>query len=374
MTGAATLHLFKRRRSAYIWASKRNGLMSWSLTIGRIAGTAVRIHVTFLIFLVWIGFSAFRQGGTQAATENVLFMVLLFTCVVLHEFGHILMARRFGIRTPEVTLLPIGGVASLERIPEKPSQDLAVALAGPAVNVVIAILLIAAFGAKMDGPVDHIDDPALGLASRLIVTNIFLALFNMLPAFPMDGGRVLRALLSMRMGPARGTQLAARIGQGLAFLLGLIGLFGNPILLFIAIFVFLAAEGEARDSALRNAVTDLSVADAMETRFVSIPLEATLAQAVDVLLSSAQHEFPIVDGFRKPVGILVREDLIVALANVRIGLPLPEALTQLAASRVPAISVVDVDGILVGLLTRENVAEMMMIKAAQPDWVFQHRT
>ena len=365
--------------------------MSWSLTIGRIAGTAVRIHVTFLIFLVWIGFSAFRQGGTQAATENVLFMVLLFTCVVLHEFGHILMARRFGIRTPEVTLLPIGGVASLERIPEKPSQELAVALAGPAVNIVIAILLIAAFGAKMDGPVDHIDDPALGLASRLIVTNIFLALFNMLPAFPMDGGRVLRALLSMRMGPARGTQLAARIGQGLAFLLGLIGLFGNPILLFIAIFVFLAAEGEARDSALRNAVTDLSVADAMETRFVSIPLEATLAQAVDVLLSSAQHEFPIVDGFRKPVGILVREDLIVALANrsrddavsevmrvpvasVRIGLPLPEALTQLAASRVPAISVVDVDGILVGLLTRENVAEMMMIKAAQPDWVFQHRT
>ena len=213
----------------------------------------------------------------------------------------------------------------------------------------------------------------------------------MLPAFPMDGGRVLRALLSMRMGPARGTQLAARIGQGMAFLLGLIGLFGNPILLFIAIFVFLAAEGEARDSALRNAVTDLSVADAMETRFVSIPLEATLAQAVDVLLSSAQHEFPVVDGFRKPVGILVREDLIVALANrsrddavsevmrvpvasVRIGLPLPEALTQLAASRVPAISVVDIDGTLVGLLTRENIAEMMMIKAAQPDWVFQHRT
>jgi Zn-dependent protease/CBS domain-containing protein len=364
--------------------------MSWSVTIGRIAGTAVRIHITFLLFLAWIGFSAFRQGGAQAATQNIVFIVLLFLCVVLHEFGHIFMARRFGIRTPDVTLLPIGGVASLERIPEKPSQELAVALAGPAVNLVIALLLIAVLGAGMEGQVDRIDDPALGLATRLAAANVFLALFNMIPAFPMDGGRVLRALLAMWMGRDRGTQLAARIGQGLAFLLGFLGLFGNPILLFIAIFVFLAAEGEARDSALRNAVTDLRVGDAMETRVVSIPIEATLAQAVDVLLSSPQHEFPIVDGLRKPVGILVREDLIQALASrgrddavsdimrvpvvsVRTAVPLPQALNDLAASRSPAISVVDADGVLVGLLTRENIAEMMMIKSAQPDWVFRSR-
>lgn len=365
--------------------------MPWSFTIGRIAGTAVRIHITFVLFLAWIGFSAFRQGGAQAATQNLLFIVLLFLCVVLHEFGHIFMARRYGIRTPEVTLLPIGGVASLERIPEKPSQELAVALAGPAVNVVIALILVAILGAHMEGRVEQIDNPALGLATRLAATNVFLALFNMIPAFPMDGGRVLRALLSMGMGRDRGTQLAARIGQGLAFLLGFLGLFGNPILLFIAIFVFLAAEGEARDSALRNAVTDLRVADAMETRVISIPVEATLAQAVDVLLSSPQHEFPVVDAFRKPVGILVREDLIQALAShgrdepvsqimrspmasLRAVLPLPQALTELAACRSPAISVVDAEGVLVGLLTRENIAEMMMIKSAQPDWVFRHRT
>ncbi len=364
--------------------------MSWSLTIGRIAGTAVRVHVTFLMFLAWIGFSAFRQGGAAAALENVLFMALLFACVLLHEFGHILTARRFGIKTPEVNLLPIGGVASLERMPEKPSQELLVALAGPMVNVLIALLLILAFGGQMQGTVDRIEDPGVNLVTRLAATNIFLAVFNLIPAFPMDGGRVLRALLSMRLGPQKATQIAAKVGQGLAFVLGFLGLFGNPILLFIAIFIFLSASGEAQDSALRSAVGDLIVGDAMETSVATIGLDATLEQAVDVLLSSPQHEFPIVDSFRKPVGFLTREDLIAALAirerdapvsdvmrvpvvTLRQGAPLPQALTDLAASRVPAISVVDAEGILVGLLTRENIAEMMMIKAARPDWVFPHR-
>ena len=299
-------------------------------------------------------------------------------------------SRRYGIHTPEVNLLPIGGVASLERIPEKPSQELVVAIAGPLVNVVIALLLILAFGSQMQAGVDRIEDPGVNLVTRLAATNIFLALFNLIPAFPMDGGRVLRALLAMRMGPERATQIAAKIGQGMAFVLGFLGLFGNPILLFIAIFVFLSASGEAQDSALKSAVVDLNVGDAMETRVAVIPLDATLEQAVDVLLSSPQHEFPIIDSFRKPVGFLTREDLIAALAvregdapvsdvmrapvvTLRQGAPLPQALTDLAASRVPAISVVDAEGVLVGLLTRENIAEMMMIKAARPDWVFPHR-
>jgi Zn-dependent protease/CBS domain-containing protein len=364
--------------------------MPWSITIGKIAGTAVRIHITFILFLAWIGFSAFRQGGSEAALQNMAFIALLFFCVVLHEFGHIFMARRFGIHTPEVTLLPIGGVANLERIPERPSEELQVALAGPAVNVVIAIVLIAFAGVTFSGQIERIDDPAVGLASRLAASNIFLAVFNMIPAFPMDGGRVFRALLAMRMGPQRATQIAARVGQGLAFLLGFLGLFGNPILMFIAIFVFLAASGEAQDSALRDAVTGLTVGDAMETRVAVIPIDATLAQAVDILLSTPQHEFPIVDTFRKPVGILVREDLIGALRDragdspvadimrapvvtIRTSRALDQALGDLAASGAPAISVVDANDTLVGLLTRENIAEMMMIKAAQPGWEFPRR-
>src|SRR5829696_944885 len=174
--------------------------MLWSLPIATIAGTVVRVHVTFLLFLVWIGGSYWRMGGREAAIEGVLFIVLLFACVLAHEFGHIFAARRYGIRTPDVTLWPIGGVASLERIPEKPSEELAVALAGPAVNVVIAIALMILLGSLAPADITKIEDPGLGLIARLASANIFLVLFNMIPAFPMDGGRVLHAILSMRIG------------------------------------------------------------------------------------------------------------------------------------------------------------------------------
>ncbi len=355
--------------------------MPWSITIGRIAGTAVRIHVTFLLFLAWIGFSAFSQGGAEAAKQNLAFIVALFACVLLHEFGHIFTARAFGIKTPEVTLLPIGGVASLERIPEEPRQELAVALAGPMVNVVIAIALVLVFGGALPEEVSKIDDAKIGLVPRLVAANVFLALFNMLPAFPMDGGRVLHAILSMRMGPQRSIQLAARIGQGLAFLLGFLGLFGNPMLVFIAVFVYVAAAGEAQQSVFRDAVRGLSVGDGMETRFVSLGPDATLAGAVDMLLSTPQHELPVIDAHGKLIGILTREELVLALrdkpaatpvldvmlapaATLRDGEDLEAALQKLGAGGAPAMGVVDADGRLVGLLTRENIAEMMMIKSA----------
>ena len=364
--------------------------MPWSVTIGRIAGTAVRIHITFILFLVWIGASALRHDGGDAAMRNVLFIVLLFACVLAHEFGHILTARRYGINTPEVTLLPIGGVASLERIPDKPAQELAVALAGPAVNIVIALALVLIAGAVIPEEMQKIDDPRISLVARLAGANLFLAIFNLIPAFPMDGGRVLHAVLSMKMGPQRATAIASRIGQGFAFLLGFAGLFGNPMLLFIAIFVYVAAAGEAQDSALRSAVVGLRVMDAMETRVASIPVEASLGDAVDALLASAQHEFPVVDGHRKPVGLLVRDDLLAALAShpreapladimrapaptARAGLDLGEAMTLLGSGGTPALCVVDEAGALAGMLTRENLAEMMMIKSVQPDWTFKRR-
>ena len=368
----------------------RNDPMPWSITLGRIAGTAVRIHITFILFLVWIGASALRHDGGGAALRNVLFIMLLFGCVLLHEFGHILTARRFGIATPEVTLLLIGGVASLERIPEKPGQELAVALAGPAVNIVIALALILVAGAVIPDEMQKIDDPRISLVARLAGANLFLAIFNLIPAFPMDGGRVLHALLSMKIGPQKATQMAARIGQGFAFVLGFAGLFGNPMLLFIAIFVYVAAAGEAQDSALRSAVTGLRVMDAMETRVATIGLEASLGEAVDLLLATPQREFPVLDGHCKPAGLLVREDLIAALAmrpreaplseimrapapTVPLGQDLGEALALLGAGGAPALCVVDGEGALAGLLTRETMAEMMMIKSAQPDWTFKRR-
>jgi Zn-dependent protease len=168
--------------------------MGWSITAGSVAGTAVRIHVTFLLLLVWIFGVNYFSGGLPAAWGALVFVVLLFLCVLLHEFGHIFTARAFGVSTPDVILLPIGGVSRLERIPEKPSEEFLVAIAGPAVNVVIAVLLFLFAGAKlgMDSLVS-IENASAGFIDRLAEVNLFLALFNLIPAFPMDGGRVLRA-------------------------------------------------------------------------------------------------------------------------------------------------------------------------------------
>lgn len=361
--------------------------MSWSFTIGRFGATSLRVHLTFFLLLAWIGVSAWMKGGFPAARDSVLFIALIFICVVLHEFGHILMARRFGIETPEVILLPIGGVARMPRMPEKPAQELAVAVAGPMVNVVIAFLLFLALGAIEPENLARIEDPRVSLLARLAVTNVFLVLFNMIPAFPMDGGRVLRALLAMKLGAARATRLAALIGQALAFALGFLGLFGNPLLVFIAIFVYVAAAGEAQMTALDEAARGLCVGDAMETRFSAIPVEANLAAAIEALLATAQHEFPVVDGFGKPVGLLMREDILSALPEhdreasiatfmrpigetVRSTTPLETALERLRGPQAAALSVTDADGVLVGLLTPQNLAEMMTIKAMRPDWRF----
>src|SRR3954469_21284830 len=166
--------------------------MGWSLPIGVVKGTVIRVHITFLLFLAWIGVAAFARGGQDAALQSVVYIVLLFLCVLLHEFGHVFAARRYGIQTPDITLLPIGGVARLERIPEKPMQELVVALAGPAVNIAIAALLFLALGGMPSAESMEVGNPGVSLLARLASVNVFLVLFNLIPAFPMDGGRALR--------------------------------------------------------------------------------------------------------------------------------------------------------------------------------------
>jgi Zn-dependent protease/predicted transcriptional regulator len=359
--------------------------MRWSVTIGRFGGTAVRVHATFLLFLAWIWFSALQQEGAAAAWRSVLFIFLLFVCVTLHEFGHILVARRYGVRTPEVTLFPIGGVANIERIPEKPGQELAIAIAGPLVNVVIAVLLLLILGKIQPDAMTRLDDAHISLIARLAAANVFLVLFNLIPAFPMDGGRVLRALLAMRFGAAKATQAAATIGQALAFVFGFLGLFGNPLLIFIAIFVYIAAAGEAQIATLKESVRGLTVQDAMETRFTAIPANARLADAVQILLATGQSEFPVVDFDARPLGILIREDIIAALGGNDNESPVstltlkppvtiaPQAalegvVDQLAQGRVAALCVVDGTGRLVGLFTRQSLTEIMLIKSVRPAW------
>jgi Zn-dependent protease len=230
--------------------------MRSSLKIASISGIEVRIHVTFLLFLAWIWFSYYQIAGVSGATQGVLFVLALFTCVLLHEFGHAFAARAFGIQTPDITLLPIGGVARLNRLPDEPWQELVVAVAGPLVNVVIAAVLI--FVVHQAAPLDQlesIENPRIELLAKLASVNIMLVLFNLIPAFPMDGGRVLRALLAMAMPYSRATWIAARIGQVLAICLAAYAYFGpnkNPILIFIAFFIFIGAQQEAAMARIRQ--------------------------------------------------------------------------------------------------------------------------
>lgn len=360
--------------------------MRWSVTLGSFAGTAVRVHVTFLLFLAWIGFAAYQRGGVIAARDSLIFIVAIFACVVLHEFGHILTARRFGIVSPEVTLLPIGGVADMNRMPDRPYQELLIAVAGPAVNLIIAVAILAYLGATTDmTQATHIADPQVGMLARLAATNVFLAVFNMIPAFPMDGGRVLRAGLAMWLGQAKATRIAATIGQGFAFLLGFAGLFGHPMLIFIAIFVYIAAAGEAQMTDMFEAARGMVAGDAMETRISTISRSATTREAIDILLATSQDEFPVVDDAGRLNGFLARDEIIQALrtseANAPVAPFMRREATTIGASEAidpalqklaegAAVGVTDDDGRVVGLLTRQSLAEIMMIREARPDWRF----
>jgi Zn-dependent protease len=356
--------------------------MSWSWKLGRVAGIPIYVHWTFLILLAWIMIGYWVEShDLLKAIEGGGFILTLFGCVVLHELGHALAARRFGVPTSDITLLPIGGVARLQRMPDQPAQELIIALAGPAVNVVIVVLLLVV-GVRFP---EGLNEPQHLVQARfwpkILEINVFLAAFNMLPAFPMDGGRVLRALLAMRLPYARATRLAASIGQFIAIGFALLGLQANPMLMLIALFVWIGAEAEASQVEERFALKDVPVRDAMLTEFHTLTPQDTLGQAADLLLAGTQHDFPIVaegdHGFR---GLLTRSDLLAGLSSggrdalvvehakteiprVEANSPLAAAVTRLREGHGPCLQVVDHEE-TVGLLTLENVGEFLMVRAA----------
>jgi stage IV sporulation protein FB len=354
--------------------------MSWSIPIIRIAGIQLRIHITFLLLIAWLAL------GSASA---VIFVLLLFLCVVLHEFGHAFAAKGYGINTPDITLLPIGGVARLERIPEEPKQELVIAAAGPAVTAIIALCLFVVIAAR-SGIGITTSLQSNDLLVNIFKINVYLLLFNLIPAFPMDGGRVLRALLATRMSYARATQVAATVGQGFAFFFGIVGLFGipglfhaNPFLIFIAFFVYIGASQEAALAQMRDVSRRFPVSSAMVREFRTLPSTATLQEAVDALLATSQHDFPVLDESGNVAGILTRHDLIAALRkddpNIRVadvmrrdiptvttGTRFEEAFRIMQECNCPAVPVLDSMKRLVGLLTPENVSELMMIQSALP--------
>jgi Zn-dependent protease/predicted transcriptional regulator len=355
--------------------------MSWSWRIGRIAGIDVYVHFTFFLLLAWLAGMYYLQSGQVAqAVAGIAFILVLFGVVVLHELGHALAARRYGIATRDITLLPIGGVARLERMPDEPSQELIVALAGPAVNVAIAALiyLILAVGPELRTVQDAV---RIGgdFLSQLFWVNVALVVFNLLPAFPMDGGRVLRALLAMRLDYIRATQIAAAIGQAMAMLFVLAGLFLNPFLMFIGLFVWLGASQEASFVQMRHALAGIPVMRAMVTNFQTLHPADHLSKVIDYVVAGFQQDFPVTENGRL-VGVLTHNDLATALAQHgaqgQVGdcmrrdfiITSPRDMLEPAFARLQDggchTSPVVENGRLVGLLTTDNVTEVLMIQEA----------
>jgi Zn-dependent protease len=357
-------------------------VMTWSWKLARVAGIDVYVHATFFMVVAWIGVLYWTQSHSVAAVlDGIVFLLALFACVVLHEFGHALTARRYGITTRDITLLPIGGVARLERMPDKPIEELKVALAGPAVNVVLAVLLFAWLRVSGDWEaVDRMGVVRGAFIERIMLANVFLALFNLLPAFPMDGGRALRALLATRMEYTRATQRAAVIGQGMAILFGFIGLQGNPMLIFIALFVWIGAGQEASMAQMKSALAGIPVRRAMLTDFRAVTPDSTLGDAADLVLTGSQQDFPVVaDG--RIAGILMRSDLLAALARdgrtARVAEHMKRDCAAADASEMLETVFARLQGhachtmpitergALIGLVTMDNVGEFLMVQASE---------
>jgi len=355
--------------------------MKWSWKLAEVSGIPIYVHATFLLIIGWVVLTHGLQGlGLGSILSGVFFVLIIFACVVLHELGHALMAKRYGILTRDITLLPIGGVARLERMPDKPLQEFWVALAGPAVNLVIAVVLF--FWLQLTNslePLERLSVTGGPFLERIMAVNIFLLAFNLLPAFPMDGGRILRALLATRVTYVTATRLAATVGQGMALLFGFLGLFTNPFLIFIALFVWIGAGQEASVVEAKSAVGGITVRSATITDFRSLRPSDHLDEAVHLILSGYQQDFPVVDS-EAVVGILTRAKLLRALAGqeadarvedimdreittIEASEPLAVVFERFNACACPILPVLD-QGRLFGLVTPENVGEFIAIRGA----------
>lgn len=359
--------------------------MKGSLVLGRAFGIKIQVHWTFSLLLLYVVFINLRQGsGQDTILFNILLVLTLFLCVVLHELGHAQMARRFGIGTRSITLLPIGGVASLEKMPEKPKEELAVALAGPAVNVVIAAIL--ALALPLGRYASFTEEQWEGLFAEpssqafwiyLLLANGLLVLFNMIPAFPMDGGRVLRALLGFFTSRAKATEVAARLGQAVAFVFLLLGLFFNPFLVVIAVFVFFGAYAENKMVQQDVTLKGHKVREALLTDITVLQPDDPLERAVDTILKGTEKDFVVVEedavvgilNYKKTLGAAgkpqtkVRELMTTTFSAVSPEDGLNQTMKKMSQSGLRFLPVLQ-EGRLVGAISTENISEFMLINTA----------
>jgi len=291
--------------------------MKGFLNLGKVVGVQLKVHWTFALLLIWAGYIEFQNSGDiNRVLINQGFIFVLMACVVLHELGHALMARRFNIKTEKIILLPIGGVATLEKMPEKPSQELLVALAGPAVNVIIAfvIALLIPIRSYFNFEAVFVDEILYSTSLQnflfyLFIANLMLVIFNLVPAFPMDGGRVLRALLSYKLGRVEATQIASGIGQAMAVVFFILGFFLNPFLILIAFFIFFAAYGENQMVKKDSLLKGHKVNEATLTNITFLNPNNTVQEVIDIILAGTEKDFVVAEN-GKAVGIITQTEII----------------------------------------------------------------
>lgn len=295
--------------------------MGGSFKLGRVRGIEVKVHWTFFLLLAFFAYLGYgSSGNVLGALVTSAVIVALFFCVLLHEFGHSVVAQRLGIEVPDITLLPIGGLARLKSLPEKPWDEVKIAVAGPLVNVVLAPIFFGvalALGANLLSPVNVLEGTAsVGqIFAYLGLINVALVVFNMIPAFPMDGGRVLRGLLATRLGPVRATDIASTVGQLFSVGFFVIGLFtGGVVLMLIAVFIFFGASGEAQMVRQRETMRGLAVADVMGTRrrTETVTPYHTFGQIFDMVIHGYQEDFPVVAEDGRLVGLITRNEIMSA--------------------------------------------------------------
>src|SRR5215212_8561303 len=362
--------------------------MGGSFKIGRAFGIDVKVHWTFLLLLGFFGFTAYQQSGSlSSALVTVVIIVALFFCVLLHEYGHSLVARRFGIEIRDITLLPIGGLARLKSLPDKPWDEVKIAIAGPLVNVVLAPIFFGIallLGGSLTAPPDILQ--GVQSAGQVFVylgyINVALVVFNLIPAFPMDGGRVLRGLLATRLGPVRATDISSAVGQFFAAAFFLVGLLvGNFLLALIAVFIFFGASGEAQMVRQREMMRGLLVSDVMGSRrrTETVTPYHTFGQVLDMVIHGYQEDFPVMDENGDLMGMITRNEIMAAAhspdryASVRdvmktdVPTISPDAdlfadgARILQESGLKAMPVVQ-GGALVGMLTMDDIGQAALLR------------
>lgn len=363
-------------------------MMDKAFNIAKIAGIPLRIHWTFGFFFVWIAYVGSKAGMDSIGIYRLCgFAVILFVCVVLHELGHALTARKYGVHTKDIIISPIGGVARLYKIPELPKHELIIAIAGPAVNLVIAIILgvfLTLFREKGVWPVGdptRIFNYSENFLPALFWLNFFLIIFNLLPAFPMDGGRIFRSLLAMRLGRTKATRIASRLGQIIAVGFFIYGILQSDfILAFIGVFVFVSAANEFRMVYADMILNQGMAADVVRSKYTTLSVNASIAEAIQLKDAGLEKDFMVVDAWGQPVGVLHEEFIDAAIRNKETNVPVAEYLSP-SFERVPhtlglkqlfqlfqqkGYSIIPVyqTGNLIGVVDRKSLNEFLQTKTS----------